>query len=98
MVLAASGRVVTELQGTGPYEGRVIEVSFGKAKAVWAGVLGFVAPGVGVLLPEVAPGGDGVQAREWLWALGLSILFAAGGSTAVYRANNKATAVDKGPA
>lgn len=58
-------------------------------KAIYAGVIGFIAPGAGVLLPQVMPGGDGVQSNEWLWALLLCVVFAAGGGYAVQRVENK---------
>jgi hypothetical protein len=58
-------------------------------KAVLAAVLGFFGPGLAVLVPEVAPGGDGIQGRELLWAGLLSLAFAAGGGIAVQRVENK---------
>lgn len=58
-------------------------------KAIWAAVLGFVGPGAGVLLPQVAPGGDGIQQNELLWALLLCVVFAAGGGVTVQRVENR---------
>lgn len=58
-------------------------------KAVYAAILGFIGPGAGVLLPQVAPGGDGIQRNELLWALLLCVVFAAGGGGLVQRIENK---------
>lgn len=58
-------------------------------KAIWAGVLGFIGPGVAVLIPQVAPGGDGIQGRELVWGLLLSLAFAGGGGYGIYRVENK---------
>lgn len=57
------------------------------AKAVWAGVIGFVAPGAGILLVEVA--GDGIQAGDLWKALLVSVITAAPASIAVYQVENK---------
>ena len=86
------------MQGAGPYEGRVVDVTFGKAKAYAAALFGFVAPGASILLNELRPGGDGIQSGD-LWFAGLScIVFAAGAGGTVWAVRNKATVVDKGPA
>ena len=58
-------------------------------KAIYAGVVGLIAPGAGVLLPQVMPGGDGIQRNELLWALLLCVVFAAGGAGVVQRVENK---------
>lgn len=66
-------------------------------KAVWAAVLGFIGPGLAVLIPQVAPGGDGIQSRELVWALLLSLAFAGGGGAAVWKVENKPKTPDYGP-
>lgn len=86
------------MRGAGQYEGRMMEVSFGKAKAIWAAVLGFVGPGAGILLNEARPGGDGIQQSDLLYAGLFCVVFAAGGGITVYQAQNKPKVVDKGPA
>jgi hypothetical protein len=64
-----------------------------KAAAAWTALLLFLAPGLAVLVPEVAPGGNGISGQELLWALLLSLLAAAGGGaavgTVVYHTENK---------
>lgn len=60
------------------------------AKAVWAGVIGFVAPGAGILLVEIA--GDGIQAGDLWKALLISVITAAPASLAVYKATNRPVA------
>jgi hypothetical protein len=62
-----------------------------KAKAIWATVLGFLAPGAGALIPQVAPGGDGIQSNELIWAALLCVVFGAGTGGAVYAVKNKPT-------
>lgn len=86
---------MTELKGEGQYEGRIMEVSFGKAKAVAAGVFGFLAPGATYL---IGVSGDGITGNEWLVAGLICIGGAAAASGAVYAVRNKAIATDKGPA
>lgn len=66
-------------------------------KAVWAAALGFVGPGLAVLIPQVAPGGDGIQGREIVWALLLSLAFAGGGGATVFAVENKRKPDDYGP-
>lgn len=64
-------------------------------KAVWAGVLGFIGPGLAVLIPQVAPGGDGIQSRELVWAALLSLAFAAGGGSTVWAVENRPKVPEK---
>lgn len=73
------------------FTGQHVEVTIGKAKAVAAAVLGFVGPGVAVLIPQVAPGGDGISGRELIWAGLLCLGFGAAGGGLVYATENKAT-------
>lgn len=60
------------------------------AKAVWAGAIGFVAPGAGILLIELA--GDGIQAGDLWKALLVSVITAAPAATAVYKVTNRPVA------
>lgn len=87
------------MDGAGPYEGRKLEVTFGYAKAIWGGVLGFVLPGASYLLAQVLPGGDGtIGGNDWAVA---GLVCIVGGSVtggAVAAVTNKAKVVDKGPA
>lgn len=56
---------------------RTSQVTYSKAKAIAAAVLGFIAPGVGLLVAEQK--GDGIQSGDLLLALLLCI----GGSAAI---------------
>jgi len=72
-------------------EGQLMETTFGKAKAVWAAVLGFVGPGVAYMTAQVIDGGNGVQGNDWLVAGLLCLGGAVAGGITVYHAENKTT-------
>lgn len=58
------------------------------AKAIYAGVVAFVAPGATVLLTELA--GDGIQSGDWLKAGLVCVVSAAAVSSAVWAAPKNA--------
>ena len=62
------------MDGAGELEGKTVLVTFGYAKAIWAGVMGFISPGVTYMLAQVLPGGDGVIAGNDWWIAGLFCL------------------------
>lgn len=57
------------------------------AKAIWAGVLGFVAPAASILLLELA--GDGIQAGDVWKALLVAVVTSAPSAGVVYQVENK---------
>lgn len=88
---------MTAMDGAGEFEGRAIDVTFGKAKAYAAAVLGFVGPGAGILINEVRPGGDGIQGNDLLFAGLFCLVTAAGGGGIVWKVTNKPKVTDLGP-
>jgi hypothetical protein len=76
------------MEGAGPYAGKTIEVRFTAAKAIAAGVLGFVAPAATVLLIELA--GDGIQTGDIWKALLTAVVTAAPSAGVVFAVENKA--------
>jgi hypothetical protein len=72
---------------TGQYAGKPLEAKVTAAKAIWAGVLGFVAPGATVLLIELA--GDGIQTGDLWKALLTAVVTAAPSAGVVYAVQNR---------
>lgn len=67
-------------------------------KAIYAGIVGFIAPGVAMLTNELLPGGDGIQGRDLLLALFLCVGFAGAAGGGTFAIENKPKAVDAPPA